>query len=216
MPQISDLLAHLFEANYYSALDCTEGFRQIPIAIEDRPKTSSITAKGKYQFIRCPFGFTNAPAVYQRAMKEVFRDGLYKRCVIYIGDILVDGKTRQVVLDDLAWVFQRCREANVKLKRSKCSFLQTAVEFLGYKIEGHTILTIRKKCDKWMDQIPTSRKEAQAVLGFLNYYSRFIENFSAKTAEIRAAIKKDPFIWTTGCRDVSASLLEELRHTECQ
>jgi len=64
--------------------------------------------------------------------------------------------------------------------------------------------------------MPTSRREAQTALGFLNYYLRFIGKFSAKAAENREAIEKEPFARTTGCQNTTAQLLEEIRHAECQ
>jgi len=108
MPQIADILAHLSDAKYYCALDCTEEFWQIPVAEHDRPKMAFITPKGMFQFRRCPFGFTNAPATYQRTMNEIFQQGLYKRCVVYIDDILVYGRTKQETLENLAWVLNKC------------------------------------------------------------------------------------------------------------
>ena len=46
---------------------------------------------------------------------------------------------------------------------------------------------------KW--PIPTKEKEVQAFLGFTNYYSRFIVNYSAKARPLIDLTKDVPFTW---------------------
>lgn len=216
LPQISDLLAHLAEAKYFCALDCTEGFWQVPVSREDRPKTAFVTPQGLFQFRRCPFGFTNSPAVFQRAMNQIFEHGLYKRCVIYIDDILVYGKTEEETLINLEWVLRRCSEFKVKLKMTKCEFLRTTVNFLGYRIGQGSIAPISEKCDPWKNFVPRNIKDAQAFLGYMNYYSRFIVNYSEKTKIIRLAIRAQPFEWNQECEEVKQKLLFELDSSTAQ
>lgn len=216
LPQVADLLAHLSQAKVFCALDCTEGFWQIPIDKEDCHKTAFVTPQGLFQFTRCPFGFTNSPAVYQRAMNEIFADGLYSKCLIYIDDILVYGKTVQETLDNLTWVLDRCSKFDVKLKQAKCQFLKTEIKFLGYVISENSISPQRSKCDNWEKIDPTCTKDAQSLLGSFNYYARFIRQFSEKTKPLREAIKSYPFIWTDECQRAKDDILQELRQCEAQ
>jgi len=44
--RIEDMLAFLGEANYFTVLDCTKGFYQIPVKESDRPKTAFISHRG--------------------------------------------------------------------------------------------------------------------------------------------------------------------------
>lgn len=216
LPQIADILAHLVDARHFCALDCTEGFWQIPVSKEDRHKTAFITPQGLYQFKRCPFGFTNSPAIFQRAMNHIFKDGLYKRCVIYIDDILIFGRTEEELLANLEWVLRKCDEYGVKLKLSKCEFLKKTVRFLGYQVGQGNIKPQTDKCDPWIASKPSTVKQAQAFLGYINYYSRFIENFSEKTSVIRRAIRLQPFDWTEECEDAKLQLLNDLRKSTAQ
>lgn len=216
LPQISDLLAHLTKAKYFCALDCTEGFWQIEVSVQDRPKTAFITPQGLYQFRRCPFGFTNSPAVFQRAMNEVFRDALYSKCVIYIDDILVYGRTKDETLENLEWVLEKCKQNGIKLKLSKCEFIKEEVNFLGYRVGQGTISPIPDKHISWKDSEPNTVKEAQAFLGFINYYSRFLENFSERTNPMRQAIKTQPFVWTKECEVSKQNLLKDLNSSTSQ
>ena len=47
---------------------------------------------------------------------------------------------------------------------------------------------------------PRNLKDAQGLLGFANFYRRFIKDFSRITAPIVALTKKDtPFVWNAAC-----------------
>ena len=56
------------------------------------------------------------------------------RCLCYIDDIIVIGRTIDEHLQNLEFIFRRLRENNLKVKISKCHFLQSSVKFLGHVI----------------------------------------------------------------------------------
>jgi hypothetical protein len=66
LPNIQEILDKLGRARYFTALDCTSGYLQVPIAEEDRHKTAFSTANGYFEFKRMPFGLKSAPGTFQR------------------------------------------------------------------------------------------------------------------------------------------------------
>lgn len=211
LPQISDMFLALRDATCFAALDCTEGFLQIPIHPEHRHRTAFITSHGCYQFKRVPFGFTNSPAVFQRTMNRIFNEGLYRICVIYIDDILVFGKSEDELLDNLKWVFQRCRDGVIKLKRSKCKINVKECEFLGFKISFNRISPVIGKYDPIGVEIPQNKTHVRGILGALNHYARFIENYADKTAPLRVLTRKETkFEWDEKLTILVRSLKAEL------
>lgn len=208
MPHISDLFNSLRDSRYFCALDCTEGFFQIPVLKEHRERTAFITPHGMFQFKRCPFGFTNSPAKFQQTMNSIFEEGLYERCVVYIDDILIMGKTKESVLDNLRWVLDKCVEYNVKLKLSKCKFMKESVEFLGHLISHNSISPVPNKNDPIFSIKPKNKTDVLALLGTLNYYSKFIPDYTEKTKLLRELIRKDAnFGWKT-IHDEAVSVLK--------
>lgn len=197
LPQINNMFRALRDAIYFATLDCTEGFLQIAVDPVDRYKTAFVTDHGSYQYKRCPFGYTNSPAKFQRTMNTIFKEGLYRRCVIYIDDILVFGKTEDELLQNLKWVFERCRAKTVKLKRTKCAFNETQVNFLGFNISHNKIAPVQGKYDPIGLDPPTSKSDIRAILGSFNHYARFIENYADKTAPIRRLTRDNvKFEWS--------------------
>lgn len=211
LPQMSNMFRALRDATHFAALDCTEGFLQIPVDINHRHKTAFITEHGSFQYKRCPFGFTNSPAKFQRTMNEIFDKGLYRICVIYIDDILVFGKSEDELLNNLKWIFKRCRNKTVKLKKSKCKFNVSEVEFLGFKISNNTVSPVLGKYDPICLESPTTKTDVRAILGAFNHYARFIPNYANLTAPIRKLTHKNvAFKWTQQMTDIVKQLKETL------
>lgn len=211
LPQISEMFMALRDARHFAALDCTEGFLQIPVLPEHRHRTAFVTSIGHYHYKRVPFGFTNSPAKFQRTMNDIFREGLFTKCVIYIDDILVFGKTEDQLYENLLWVYEKCRQSNVKLKLSKCKVNEPAVEFLGFEITYNQICPVKGKYDAIGIEKPTNRKHIRAILGAMNHYARFISRYADKTAPIRRMTRKGvPIEWNDNLTKLVNDLKSEL------
>jgi len=50
IPVISDVLNSLGNSKYFSTVDCASGFWQIPVRVEDRPKTAFSTNYGHFEY----------------------------------------------------------------------------------------------------------------------------------------------------------------------
>jgi ribonuclease HI len=218
LPHIADILGVLQGKSYFSTMDCAQGFYQILVDRRDRHKTAFSTPLGNYQFVRCPFGARNSCAVFQSEMNRIFRDGLYTRCVIYVDDILVFGSTRQEHDENLEWVLSRCKEYNVKLKLEKCYFAKREVDYLGFKITGQTISPLKERTESLKkDKPPRSKTELRSVIGKLNFYSRFIPNYSKLLEPLRELFAKNrDFQWRQDHQKTYESLLEALDGAEPQ
>jgi hypothetical protein len=89
LPNIQDLLDLLQGKKYFSSIDLVNGYRQILISDADIPKTAFSTPWGHYEAVVIWEGLTNAPAVFQSVMNDVFRPHLGKSVLIYLDDISV-------------------------------------------------------------------------------------------------------------------------------
>lgn len=67
-------------------------------------------------------------------MEIVLRGLQFDKCLVYLDDIIVMGKNFDLALENLKLVLLRFREANLKLKVSKCKLFQKEVVFLGHQV----------------------------------------------------------------------------------
>ena len=65
----------------------------------------------------------------------------------YLDDVLVTGKDDTEHLNNLQRVFKRLQAYGVQLKRNKCSFMSTSVEYLDYKIDAKGLHTTPQKVE---------------------------------------------------------------------
>ena len=148
----------LIGACYFSSLDLKAGYWQIELAEEDKAKTDfTVGPLGFSEWETLPFGLGNAPATFQRLMQQTMADIHLKECLLYFDDIIVFSKTFDEHLKRLNSVFERLDEAGLKLKPSKCNFLQDEVKYLGHLVLKNGIRTDPSKIEalqKW--PVPTS------------------------------------------------------------
>ncbi|GMI96997.1 hypothetical protein HRI_003369000 [Hibiscus trionum] len=67
-------------------------------------------------------------------MNQVFHDVLDKFVVIYLDDIMVYSSTLEDHEKHLQLVLQRLRDNQLFVKREKCEFAQTQIQFLGHLV----------------------------------------------------------------------------------
>ena len=208
LPLIDNCLNALQGSTWFSTLDLRAGYYNIPIAETDKDKTAFITRSGCYRFNVMPFGVTGAPSVFQRLMDFVLCGLSYITCLVYLDDIIVFGRTFDEQLDRLREVFGRIRQANLKLKPTKCSLFRRSVAFLGHVVSEKGIAMQTEKVQAIRDWPPCRNlNELRAFLGTAGYYRRFVKNFSAIAAPLFVLMKKGVrFKWTAECQQAFDSL----------
>ena len=76
-------------------------------------------------------------------------------------------------------LFQRLREADLKLNREKCNFLKSHIQYLGHLISGEGIKPLPEKLESIKEMPPpTTPKEVKQFLGLIGYYRKFVPRFA--------------------------------------
>ena len=128
LPTPEDLFATLAGGMVFSKLDLSHAYQQINLHPDSRKYTTINTHKGLYQYTRLPFGVAS---LFQRSMEEILQG--ISGVVVYLDDILIMGRNEQEHLETLGMVLKRLEEHGLRVKRAKCQFMRSSVEYLGYK-----------------------------------------------------------------------------------
>jgi hypothetical protein len=94
-----------------------------------------------------PFGLCNAPATFEWLMATVLRGLTGESCLVYVGDVIIIGRTFQEHLLNLWKVVQRFLEAHLKLNPEKCQHFQKEVQYLGHIVSPEGITADPKKLE---------------------------------------------------------------------
>jgi len=115
-------------------------------------------------------------------MNDIFWDLIAEGImVVYLDDILIFTRTEEEHAKAIRWVLQVLQEHKLFLRPEKCEFCKEQIEYLGLVIsENEVSMDLVKVVGVREWPTPENKTDVQAFLGFVNFYQRFIRDFSAK------------------------------------
>ena len=204
LPLISSLIERIKDSTLFTKLDIRAGYNNIRIREGDQWKAAFKTPLGLFEPTVMFFGLCNAPATFQAAMNDIFRDFLAEGWLLnYMDDFLIHTRAneREKHRQCLIRLIVRMIEHDLYLKPEKCEFEQSSVEWLGAVFKDGTVSMDPVKLDgidKWPD--PKTVREVQQFLGFANFYRRFIPSYSSIAKPLTELTRKGQrFEWTAAC-----------------
>ena len=214
LPNIQSIYRRFAGNNYFSSLDLRHAYHHVEIRPEDRHKTAFITHRGLFEWNRMTFGFSNAPAAFQRAINYIFRDLDF--VIIYLDDILVLSKTAKEHVKHLRIVFQRLLEYNLKLRIDKCKFFAKELKYLGFILDAQGIRPDPEYVDKIIElKPPTDKSGLKRVLGMINWLHRYIPRLSDFTWPLSQMTRKDvKFDWNDECKEAFAKIKQLVKNAQ--
>lgn len=212
MPIIEDEIARLSGQACFITLDLTSGYYQVPIADHCKHLTAFVTPDGLYEFNRMPFGLANAPAVFQRMINKVLGSARFTKATAYMDDVLIFGKDPAECLDRLEEVLKLFEGANLTLNLSKCDFLRSSIDYLGYEISASGVRPGERKIQAVLNfPRPENIHGVRQFLGLTSYFRKFIRNFAQLAAPLMCLLKKDAvWIWVQAHEDAFQLLKSKL------
>ena len=180
LPRMQETMESMVGARFFSTMDLKSGFWQVKMAKDSQQYTAfTVGSMGVYEFLRMPYGLCNAPATFQRLMQNCLGELNLTYALIYLDNVIVFSRTEEEHLHRLWVVFARFLEHGLKLKPSKCHFLQDEITFLGHEIsaEGMKLGTVNLKAIVEMAP-PRTYTEIRRFTGMTGFFRRFIKGYS--------------------------------------
>ena len=189
-------LNHKFSgAKVFSKLDAKAGYWAVKLDRESQKLTTFQTPFGRYCFLRLPFGLNVSQDLFQMEM-----DRILQKCRGACGiadDIVIYGKSEKEHDENLIEFMNIAAAHGLTLNSAKCEIKKSRVDFFGnlYTAEGMQPDPKKVRDLKEMKR-PKNNIELQQFLGFTNYLSKFIKNYSVKTTVLRELLPKESvFVW---------------------
>ncbi|CAF3966020.1 unnamed protein product [Rotaria magnacalcarata] len=146
-------------------------------------------------------GPQNAPAAFQKIMSKLMQP-CRPFCHVFLDDIIISSKSFAEHIHHLKSVFETLAKDKLVLNASKCELAVQRVVVLGHKVSETPIEPTPDAIQAILDlQEPRTLKETNQFLGGIEYYRKFVPNFSHIAAPIHKVsnLTKDRrhlFKWT--------------------
>ena len=112
-------------------------------------------------------------------MNHAFKDYLREFLKIYMDDLCVYSSLRDMHIDHLIKIFEKCKTYRICLNPEKCVFMTRQGRILGHIVSKNGISTDLKKIKIIVElPRPQNMKEVQALMGHCGYYHRFVNMYA--------------------------------------
>lgn len=195
LPRIQDLTDSLGGYSWFSILDQGKAYHQGFIAKDSQHLTAFITPWGLYEWVRIPFGLSNAPAAFQRSMEEMLSSLRDDCCLPYLDDVLCYAKTFDEHVEGVCKVLQALQRHGVKLRPEKCELFRREVRYVGRLVSAQGVRIDPKDLDavrSLASRTPQTVGDVRKLTGFLGYYRSYIQDFSRIAKPIYELLQVKP------------------------
>ncbi|CAH8653056.1 unnamed protein product [Schistosoma rodhaini] len=208
--EAEDILNRLHGSKVFSKVDLKDAYLQIPLDQSSSILTTINTPFGLFKYNFLPFGLSCSPAIFQEVMNKIVSD--IEGVEVYQDDLIVHGADKVVHDQRLIALLRRLIEKNITVNPNKCSFSVSSFECLGYLVDGNGFRPDMKRLAPLTNApSPKNITELRSLVGALQYYSRFIPNFSCRANCLFNILTSNSFKWGEEQESCLRSLLKFLQ-----
>jgi len=133
-PIVENCLSQLSNKSVFTFLDLKDSF-QIKVHSDSTKYFAFTTPDSQFEYKCLSFGYSKAPAEFQKRLIQVLQPLIRKdKVIIYIDDILIPSESVNENLDTIKEVLILLKQYKFQLNYDKCQFLKKQIEFLGYVV----------------------------------------------------------------------------------
>ena len=199
MPTMTDIFDTVADRSpsIFSNIDLKHAYFQVKLTDESKPKTAFIVGGQNYHYCRMVMGLNNSAQTWQRLLTKVLSEMLFKSAIVYLDDILILSHNFNDHINHLRMLFNKFRDAKLRMNGKKCKFAVKQVKYLGHILPGAGIAVDPAKTEvitKW--PTPNTPSRVKSFVGVANYYMKFIPAYSQRSAALRQLVSKNKhFQW---------------------
>ena len=190
IPNQDDLFTELSDSKFFTKIDLSKGYWQIPLSEDCKPFTAFQSPLGLLEFNVLPFGLSTAASTFQRMMRMLFPD--FSGVISYFDDVLVHSATWQHHIATVRSVLSRLSDCHITARPAKSFFAFQQIEFLGHMVSQGFQYPEQGMLRKIaILSPPETKKQVRSILGTLNFYKKYVPHFSQLSAVLSDLTKKN-------------------------
>ena len=131
-------------------------------------------------------------------MNNILKEYLDVICGGLLDDVIIFSEDPSKHVGYVRSILQVLRENKLYAKVQKCEFAREQMTFAGYMVSRAGISMDSEKIKSILEwPVPKSVKEVQSFLGFVNFYRKFIDNYSRLATPLTTLSRKSVrFTWS--------------------
>ena len=184
-------------AVYFTSVDLKSAYHQLPVAEQDKAKTTVATEFGLFQYTTAPYGIQGILHAFNRALRLVLAGVPPETVIQYFDDVIVLSKTLDEMHTNLDAVLAALKRAGLTVSLKKLQLCQKEVSFLGFTVSAAGIRCDHEKIriiQEW--RAPANAKQVRVFLGLCGYLRRHIRGYALLAKPLTKLTEKHrPFSW---------------------
>ncbi len=200
---INEIIDKIVSCKHLIRLNIISAFNKLQMLFNNENYITFITALEAYKYKMLSFKLINESIFFQQYMNDVLWNFLKDFCQVYLNDILIYSKIRKKHKDHVKLVLSWLRKAELQMNIQKCKFDVKETIFLKVivsELNLHMNLSKVTVIVSWITLI--NLKEIQNFVRFINFYHRFIKNFS-KNSWVDDKLTIWTFCWSSTFRSLN-------------
>ena len=137
LPTGEEIISQMNGAQFFTRLDASNGYWQIPVDNESSDLLTFATTFGRYKFKRMPYGIHSASELFQLEISKII-EGI-SGVANSQNDIIIWADTKETHHARVQQVLKRIRDSVLKLNKDKCTFWARELTFLGHIISAEGV-----------------------------------------------------------------------------
>ena len=207
--EVEEMFQGLNGQKFFSKIDLQNAFLQLPLDEQSKEMTTIHTMWGLYKYNFLPFGLSVAPGLFQQAMDAIIQglDGVRS----YQDDLMVTGATKEEHDARLLKLLKVLHQRNIRINAEKSLISVSHLKYLGYVIDSQGIHPDKQRILALKEAPrPTTPQQLQSLLGFAQYYAKFVPGFARLARPLFDMLSEKTFQWTTATKEALDRLFAAL------
>ena len=214
LPSISSITWAMKDKEVFSSIDMKHGFYSLPLADEASKDATTFSVGsnlnlGCYRFTRTPMGSTISPSNYV-SLSNVVMAGMPSNVLNYMDDYLIATEPSldspggiEAHLELLERLFDRIRQANLRISPSKCKLFKSEVDYLGFNFSKEGLNISPRNIAKIRNlKEPRNKRQVRGFLGTTGYLRRSIPGYAQLANPLTQLTKDDGDLYGGKNRDL--------------